>query len=253
MKTGGTVHACGGKCTHYGAPLKDGVLLGHVLTCPWHNARFDVSTGKAEAPPALEHLPQLRDEGRRRARFSYGRRVRERRPPGSRPRDLRQKGDLVIVGAGAAGNAAALTLRRGGYEGQAHHGSPRNRSFPTTDRTSLRTFSRERLRREWMSLGTPDLYKNLQIEIWTEPQGDQPRRTEQDRLVRPREPDRLRQGPSRDGGDPEEPRHPGDRIARFLPPAEFFRCRGHPEEPGGRRRGGRDRLEFHRFGGRGVA
>jgi uncharacterized membrane protein/nitrite reductase/ring-hydroxylating ferredoxin subunit len=39
-------------CTHEGAPLCDGVLMGHVVQCPWHGSRFDVRTGKVLAGPA---------------------------------------------------------------------------------------------------------------------------------------------------------------------------------------------------------
>lgn len=37
VNAGGKVHATGPRCTHYGAPLKNGVL-SHAgrLTCPWH-------------------------------------------------------------------------------------------------------------------------------------------------------------------------------------------------------------------------
>lgn len=36
-KTKGKVHATSSKCTHYGAPLKNGVLTeeGRII-CPWH-------------------------------------------------------------------------------------------------------------------------------------------------------------------------------------------------------------------------
>jgi len=30
VRLNGRVHACGGKCTHYGAPLAEGVLVGNV-------------------------------------------------------------------------------------------------------------------------------------------------------------------------------------------------------------------------------
>jgi nitrite reductase/ring-hydroxylating ferredoxin subunit len=37
----GQVHALSPRCTHYGAPLKNGVLgAGGRLTCPWHGGMF---------------------------------------------------------------------------------------------------------------------------------------------------------------------------------------------------------------------
>ncbi|KAF2758760.1 rubredoxin-NAD(+) reductase [Pseudovirgaria hyperparasitica] len=51
------VHALSPKCTHYGAPLKNGILTPEGrLTCPWHGACFNVSTGDVEDAPALDPL-----------------------------------------------------------------------------------------------------------------------------------------------------------------------------------------------------
>lgn len=37
VKIGNKTHAIGANCTHYGAPLKTGVLTPEGrLTCPWH-------------------------------------------------------------------------------------------------------------------------------------------------------------------------------------------------------------------------
>jgi nitrite reductase/ring-hydroxylating ferredoxin subunit len=42
----GTYYATSNICTHAGAELHEGVLNGKELTCPWHGAKWDVSTGK---------------------------------------------------------------------------------------------------------------------------------------------------------------------------------------------------------------
>lgn len=40
IKNQGQVHATGAKCTHYGAPLKNGVVSSDGrLTCPWHGGK----------------------------------------------------------------------------------------------------------------------------------------------------------------------------------------------------------------------
>lgn len=40
LNAGGTVLATGPRCTHYGAPLVQGVLgTGGKLTCQWHGGR----------------------------------------------------------------------------------------------------------------------------------------------------------------------------------------------------------------------
>ena len=48
----GTVHAIDGTCTHRGGPLGEGELDGIVVTCPWHGAQFDVTTGAVLGSPA---------------------------------------------------------------------------------------------------------------------------------------------------------------------------------------------------------
>ena len=44
-KVDGKIHAIDNACGHLAYPLNDGKLAGHVVTCPWHFARFDVRTG----------------------------------------------------------------------------------------------------------------------------------------------------------------------------------------------------------------
>jgi len=42
----GTVHACNNRCPHEGYPLVEGALdAGCMLTCHWHNWKFDLKTG----------------------------------------------------------------------------------------------------------------------------------------------------------------------------------------------------------------
>lgn len=43
VNSGGSVHAVGAKCTHYGAPLAKGVLTSSGrLTCPWHGGQYSL-------------------------------------------------------------------------------------------------------------------------------------------------------------------------------------------------------------------
>ncbi len=53
----GTIYAMGGICTHKGGPLGEGELEGAVVTCPWHGAEFDVTTGQVLGPPASQSVP----------------------------------------------------------------------------------------------------------------------------------------------------------------------------------------------------
>ncbi len=42
----GKYYAMGDICNHAGANLHEGELSGKELTCPWHGAKWDVTTGK---------------------------------------------------------------------------------------------------------------------------------------------------------------------------------------------------------------
>ncbi|MDQ3977458.1 MAG: Rieske (2Fe-2S) protein [Thermoproteota archaeon] len=43
------IYALNAVCSHKGAPLEEGTLLGYDLKCPWHFALFDVRNGKVSA------------------------------------------------------------------------------------------------------------------------------------------------------------------------------------------------------------
>ena len=107
------IHACGHECTHYGAPLSEGLLCGHEVVCPWHHARFAVTTGRMTAAPALDDLPRYPvkvEDGQ-----VYVGQAEEALSP--RP-SLGDGQTFLIVGAGAAGHAAAEALRREGFAGR---------------------------------------------------------------------------------------------------------------------------------------
>lgn len=42
----GKVYAVENKCPHLKMPLARGKLEGAVIRCPWHGARFDITTGE---------------------------------------------------------------------------------------------------------------------------------------------------------------------------------------------------------------
>ena len=62
----GSFYAIDDTCTHRGGPLSEGSLDGREVTCPWHGARFDVTTGEMLGPPAPEKVARypVRIEGR---------------------------------------------------------------------------------------------------------------------------------------------------------------------------------------------
>ena len=45
FRVGGTLHAVDDACTHEDGPLGEGDLSGTIVTCPYHDWRFDVASG----------------------------------------------------------------------------------------------------------------------------------------------------------------------------------------------------------------
>ena len=162
IRSEGRIYACGNECSHYHAPLSDGLVVGHVVTCPWHNARFDISNGRLDAPPGLNDLA------------SYQTKVEEGniwiRQTGKGSIPAPEGGDdrtFLIVGAGAAGNAAAECLRREGFAGRIVMIT--GEAYTPYDRTML---SKDLLAGEapakWLPLRGQKFYDRLKIEILTE-------------------------------------------------------------------------------------
>jgi len=56
FNVGGSFHAIDNTCTHVGGPLCEGEIAGHEVTCPWHGAMFDVTTGQVLGPPAASSV-----------------------------------------------------------------------------------------------------------------------------------------------------------------------------------------------------
>ncbi len=50
----GTFYAIDDTCPHQGGPLGEGELAGTVVTCPWHEWRYDIRTGVNEDDPACK-------------------------------------------------------------------------------------------------------------------------------------------------------------------------------------------------------
>lgn len=159
-RVGSDYYAVGGECTHYGAPLCEGLLRGTTVMCPWHHARFDVASGRATGPPALSALQRYRvalEAGRVRVLGPID-------PPRHSPRPERRPGSVVIVGAGAAGAVAAETLRDEGYEGsvvllEAGPNGPVDR--PNLSKDYLAGQAPE----EWIPLRPDTFYRERAIEL----------------------------------------------------------------------------------------
>jgi NADPH-dependent 2,4-dienoyl-CoA reductase/sulfur reductase-like enzyme/nitrite reductase/ring-hydroxylating ferredoxin subunit len=111
VRRGNELHAIGAICTHYSGPLAEGLVVGETVRCPWHHACFDLKTGEAIGGPALNDIPCyeiVRAENL----------VRVGKKKDAPKRSLSSgPSSVVVVGAGAAGEAAVEALRREGYAG----------------------------------------------------------------------------------------------------------------------------------------
>lgn len=159
-RVGDDFFAVGGECTHYGAPLCEGLLRGTTVLCPWHHARFDVVSGRVKSPPALSPLQGYRvivEEDRVRVVGPVAQSRDSRRP-------ARSPDSVVIVGAGAAGAVAAETLRDEGFEGrvtllESEPSGPIDR--PNLSKDYLAGDAPE----EWIPLRSDGFYEERDIEL----------------------------------------------------------------------------------------
>lgn len=154
------VHAVGGKCTHYGAPLGDGFSAEGQIRCPWHHAAFDLASGEAVGAPALNPIPVYDTEVRDGSVFVTG--IRDvsytAPPPPVSPESV------VILGSGAAGSAAAEALRRYGYAGPVTLIGVE----PPIDRPNVsKDYLAGTAPEDWMPLRSADFYEKKGIELIT--------------------------------------------------------------------------------------
>src|SRR5438552_465068 len=160
-RRGEELFAIGATCTHHGGPLAKGLMVDHTVRCPWHHACFDLRTGEAIAAPALNDVSCWRIEKRGQQFFVTGKMEgKPARKPKSSP------ASVVIVGAGAAGNAAAEMLRREGYDGPitligADEFLPYDR--PNLSKDYLAGTAPE----EWIPLRPPEFYREQNIDTVT--------------------------------------------------------------------------------------
>jgi len=119
-RVGDEFMAIGATCTHYGGPLAEGVADGDTVRCPWHHACFSLRTGEALRAPALSPVACWGVERREQKVVVTEKTERDPLAPTYPARTGRatHPGNVVIVGAGAAGSAAAEMLRRCGYAGR---------------------------------------------------------------------------------------------------------------------------------------
>jgi apoptosis-inducing factor 3 len=151
-------------CSHYSGPLPEGLMVGDTVRCPWHHACFSLRTGIALRPPALNDVSCWLVEQRDGRVYVTGRAPKPAPPAGPSRAGAGQPSSIVIIGAGAAGECAAETLRREGYAGRltlydVDRDAPYDR--PNLSKDYLAGTASE----DWIPLHPPDFYQEKEIEI----------------------------------------------------------------------------------------
>jgi len=161
VKRGSEYFAVAALCTHYHGHLVEGLLVDCTVRCPWHHACFDVRTGMVERGPALDPLDRWQVEqqdGRIIVRHKLERIRTSQRAAESQPESV------IIVGGGAAGLAAALKLRRAGYQRaltlvSADADAPYDR--PNLSKDYLAGTAPE----DWLPLRSEEFYRDNEIDL----------------------------------------------------------------------------------------
>ena len=158
VRRGEEIFAIGAQCTHYGGPLAEGIVVNDTVRCPWHHACFSLRTGVPLRAPALHPVTLWRVE-----RDGDRVVVREKAEPPA-PAAVPGPDPVVIVGAGAAGNCVAETLRREGFQGRVVLLAPEGE--PPYDRPNLsKDYLAGNAPEEWIPLHPRDFYDEHRIEL----------------------------------------------------------------------------------------
>ncbi|MDA9403037.1 FAD-dependent oxidoreductase [Bradyrhizobium sp. CCBAU 45389] len=162
VQAGSEIFAIEPACSHYHGPLADGLVVGDTIRCPWHHACFSLRTGEASRPPALNALAVwevTRDQDR-----ILVQRKREAPKPSAAHRTAPTPEKFVIVGGGAAGFAAAETLRREGFAGAITMLS--NDGAMPVDRPNLsKDYLAGNAPEDWLPLRGEDYYQSTGIDL----------------------------------------------------------------------------------------
>jgi len=159
-KRSGKLLALSATCTHYGGPLEKGLIVGGTVRCPWHHARFDLETGEAVGAPALNPVSCWKVEVRGGKLFVFERTV----VPATLRRPVRSPSSVLIIGGGAAGDAAAAMLRHEGYKGPVTILS--DDTAPPCDRPNLsKDYLAGTSRPSWIPLRSASYYREQRIDL----------------------------------------------------------------------------------------
>ena len=167
IRQNGQYFAIAAHCTHYKAPLAEGVLSGDHIICPWHNAYFNITIGDQQEPPGLDSLPryEVRIDGDKVIVSVPEDAAPTRTRPMAKYDASADPRTFVILGAGAAGTHAAETLRIANFQGRIIMATQDDR-LPY-DRTWLsKDYFNGKVSREQMPLRSAEFYHDHDIEVW---------------------------------------------------------------------------------------
>jgi NADPH-dependent 2,4-dienoyl-CoA reductase/sulfur reductase-like enzyme/nitrite reductase/ring-hydroxylating ferredoxin subunit len=161
-RRGAELFAIGATCTHYNGPLAEGLMVDDTVRCPLHHACFSLRTGEALRAPALNPVSCWKVEQDGPNIF-----VRQKIEDPEYERQVEPETDIksiVIIGGGAAGNAASEMLRRQGFEGKltivsADNALPYDR--PNLSKDYLAGTASE----DWIPLRSEDFYAGEGIAV----------------------------------------------------------------------------------------
>ena len=161
VRSGDEWHILGAFCSHYHAPLVDGLLANGHLRCPWHHACFDIRSGEAVRAPAFTPLTKWDVEEIDGRVYARGKRAR---PKATAPLSRSSPARIVIIGGGAAGFAAAEQLRRGGFQGSVVMIS--DEAAPPVDRPNLsKDYLAGKAPEDWIPLRSSSFYEKQAIDL----------------------------------------------------------------------------------------
>ncbi|MDQ3208517.1 MAG: FAD-dependent oxidoreductase [Gemmatimonadota bacterium] len=156
--------AIGAVCSHYSGPLPEGLVVGDTVRCPWHHACFSLRTGEALRPPALNDVACWQVEQRAGKVYVTGKAPKPKAGHRAVKRTAPHPDSVVIIGAGAAGDSAAETLRREGYEGRVTLYDP-DPDAPY-DRPNLsKDYLAGTASEDWIPLHPTEFYRDRGIDI----------------------------------------------------------------------------------------
>uniref|UniRef100_A0A8B9GWE8 Apoptosis inducing factor mitochondria associated 4 n=1 Tax=Astyanax mexicanus TaxID=7994 RepID=A0A8B9GWE8_ASTMX len=161
VRNEGKFSAVSGLCTHYGAPLIKGALVGNRVRCPWHGACFNTTTGDIEEFPGLDCLHSYK------VKVDCGKVYVTKTT--KRVKEMSSRGPgvchtVLLIGGGPASLQCAETLRQNKYGGRIIM-VIKDEKLPI-DKTKLSKAMNIEI--EKILLRPSDFLQKHDIEVWTE-------------------------------------------------------------------------------------